>query len=134
MDIIAKITDALIRFAAGLAPETIQFWLRLVLLLALPTVACAWTFLQGHRSVFVQVLAVVFGGLLAISLPLQHVHIVSGLGRLWLLVFAFVLITFMPAALPPLVLPTLSAQRKLRTALYWTVSVLVFINLIWRAR
>lgn len=134
MDIIAKITDALVRHAAGLAPETIQFWLRLVCLLIFPAGLCTWSFLKGQRSVFVQVLAAAVGLLLAISLPLQAVRLSSGLVRLWILVVAFVLVIFMPAVLPPLILPTLKAQRKLRTALYGTVVVLILANLIWRAQ
>jgi len=134
MDILSKITVALVRHAAGLAPETIQFWLRLVCLLILPAGLCTWSFLKGHRSVFVQVLAAVIGLLLAISLPLENVRVSSGLVRLWILVIAFVLVVFLPAALPPLILPTIRAQRKLRIAIYGVVAVLVIANLIWRIR
>jgi hypothetical protein len=134
MDVLAKITDTLVGYAAGLSPETIQFWLRLVCLLMLPAGTCAWSFLQGHRSVFVQVLAAVFGLLLALSLPLENARFGSGLVRLWFLTFALVLAAFMPAALPFLLLPTIRAQRRLRAALYFTVGVLILANLIWRPR
>jgi len=131
MDIIAKITDSLAGFAAGLSNETIQFWLRLVCLLILPAAICAWSFRQGYRSVFVQVLAAVFGLLLALSLPLEHLRIGSGMVRLWLLTFAVVLAAFMPAILPALTVRTLKAQRQLRAALYLAVGVLILANLIW---
>lgn len=133
MDIISKLTETLAAQAAALAPATIQFWLRLTLLLTLPAAACAGSFLRGYRSVFIQVLASMVGLLVAISLPLQHVSINSGLARLWVLVLGGVLVAFMPAALPPLIVPTLGDQQKLRKTIYAGVVLIILANLLWRS-
>jgi hypothetical protein len=130
MDILSKITRALADYAAGLSPSTIQFWLRLVLLLTLPAATCAWTFLRGYRSVFLQVLAGVLGALVALSMPLQQVQISNGMVRLWLLTFTVVFVAFWPAVLPRLLINTLGAQRKLRNGLYAAVGLLILLNLI----
>jgi hypothetical protein len=133
MDILSQITRILTDQAAALSPATIQFWLRLILLLTLPAAGCAWSFLRGYRSVFIQVLVGFVGMLFALSLPLQCVSIPSGLARLWLLVLGGVIVAFMPAALPPLIVPTLGAQQKLRKALYVGVAGLILANLLWRS-
>ncbi len=133
MDIISKLTETLANEAAGLSAATIQFWLRLILLLTLPAAGCAWSFLRGYRSVFIQVLVGIVGLLVAVSLPLQCLTITSGLARLWLLVLGGVIVAFMPAALPPLIVPTLGAQLKLRKAFYAGVAVIILANLLWRS-
>lgn len=131
MDILSKLTHGLADYAAGLSMGTIQFWLRLVLLLTLPAGACAWTFVRGYRSIFLQVLAGVLGALVALTVPLQQVQISHGMVRLWLLTFAIVFVVFWPAVLPRLLINTLGAQRKLRNFLYAGVAVLILLNLIF---
>ena len=131
MNIITKLFEALISFCAGLSVDTIQFWLRLDLLLVLPVSACAWTFMRGLRSVFVQILAGLIGALTALSLPLHHVRIESGLARLWFLSIAILIVIFIPLILPSLLLPTLGAQQRLRKILVIAIGALVTANLIW---
>jgi hypothetical protein len=131
MDVLARFTTALVSYAEGLSPQTIQFWLRLLCLLTLPVAVCAWSFNRGYRSVFVQVAAGVLGALVALSLPLQHIEIKHGMARLWLLTFAVLIVTFIPLILPNLLLPTLGAQQRLRKALVCTVAALIAANLIW---
>lgn len=131
MDVLARFTTSLVRYAEGLSPQTIQFWLRLVCLLTLPVAAAAWTFKRGYRSVFVQVSAGLLGVLVALSLPLHHVRIESGMARLWLLTFAILIVAFIPVLLPNLLLPTLGAQQRLRKALVLTVGAIILANLLW---
>lgn len=133
MDIISKFIESLAAQAAGLSVATIQFWLRLTLLLTLPAAACASSFLRGYRSVFIQVLAGTVGLLVAISLPLQRVSINSGLVRVWVLVLGGIIVAFMPAVLPSLIVPTLGAQQKLRKAFYAGVALIILANLLWRS-
>ncbi len=131
MNVLTKFTEVIVHYTEGLSSQTIQFWLRLVLLLMLPVIICAWTFRQGYRSVFIQVLAGVFGVLVALSLPLQHFQITSGMARIWLLTFAILALIFLPTILPALLLPTVGAQRKLRQVLIFAVLALVIANLLW---
>ncbi len=131
MNLLAKITTALVNYAEGLSPETIHFWLRLLCLLTLPVVAAAWTFKRGYRSVFVQAAAGVFGALVALSLPLQRIEIKSGMARLWFLSFAILIVVFIPVILPNLLFPTLGAQQRLQKALVYTIAALILANLIW---
>jgi hypothetical protein len=131
MDILSKLFGLLVDWATSLSPRTIQFWLRLDLLLVLPIGACAWTFRRGFRSVFVQILAGVVGALTALSLPLNHVRIESGLARLWFLSIAVLIVIFIPLILPSLLLPTLGAQQRLRKILVIAIGALVLANLIW---
>jgi hypothetical protein len=131
MDVLAKVTTALVRYAEGLSSQTIQFWLRLVCLLIFPVAASAWTFKRGYRSVFMQVSAGVLGGLVALSLPLHHVRIGSGMARLWLLTFAMLVVAFIPVLLPNLLLPTLGAQQRLRRVLVCAIVAVILANLLW---
>ncbi len=131
MDLFSKLTLALVNYAEGLSPQTIRFWLRLLFVLVLPVAASAWTFNGGFRSVFVQVAAGVLGLLLALSLPLQRVEIPNGMVRVWLLTFVLLAVTFSPAVLPRLLLPTLGGQKRLRNALILAVAALIAANLLW---
>lgn len=131
MNIITKLFETVILFCAGLSPKTIQFWLQLDLLLVFPIGACALTLMRGFRSVFVQILAGLIGALTALSLPLHHVSIESGLARLWFLSIAILIVIVFPLILPSLLLPTLGAQQRLRKILVIAIGALVIANLIW---
>ena len=131
MNVLDKFISSLIRSATGLAPETIEFWQRLVMLLVLPVIAAAWTFRRGYRSVFVQACAAVLGVLAALSLPLEKIQIQSGLARVWFLAFAVTLVGFLPFILPSLLFPTLGAQQQLRKALLAAVVAIILANLLW---
>jgi hypothetical protein len=78
-----------------------------------------------------QVSAGVLGGLVALSLPLHHVRIGSGMARLWLLTFAMLVVAFIPVLLPNLLLPTLGAQQRLRRVLVCAIVAVILANLLW---
>ena len=129
MDAISRLFDSYFDWANGLAQIHFGFLLEALFLFGLPCVLSGFALIKGNRSIFLQVLLFVVGMLLAASIPFYKLTISSRLARGWFIGIAIVLLAFLPAILPSVVVPQLGPQRKLRILCYVVLVLLFLFNL-----
>jgi hypothetical protein len=108
------------------------FFLQVVLLFGLPAVFCFLAFKRGNRSVCLQMLAFVFGILLACTIHVEKIVIPNPVIKAWILTICIAVLAFLPGFLPTLLTPTLGKQRKLRMGLWVLLAGLLLANLLMR--
>lgn len=118
-------------WSGRVAPEHIGFLLRCLLLYGLPCLFSGWAFARGNRSVAIQAMCAATGLLLAATIPADHVTITNKFVRGWFIFLSVVLLAFLPALLPKLVIPQLGPQRKLQVIGY-LVLVGLFISEVFQ--
>lgn len=132
MDIITKLTNEYFNCVNGLPPVHFAFVLRALLLFGVPFSLCAWAFLRGNESVMVQSLLLVVGLMLAATIPVQKFTIENRFVKGWVVAIACVLVGFIPALLPSVLVRELGRQRKLRVVFYLILLGLFIANLCQR--
>src|SRR2546430_569977 len=97
MNVIGKLFESYTTWIGSWTTARLSFFAQAVLLLGLPTLLCIAAFYRGSRSVFVQVLALVLGVLLAVSIPVDNFIPRSPVLKAWMFTICLVLLVFLPA-------------------------------------
>jgi hypothetical protein len=127
-DPLRHLYDVSVQWCWGLPDCQYYFLYRLVMLLAIPTILAGTAFRCGSRASMIQWLCLTVGVLLAFVVPLgdppRNAHV-----KAWTLVFAVLLLGFLPAILPTFLIRQYGPQSKLRLALYAGVGIALLIGL-----
>jgi hypothetical protein len=134
MDIIATLFQTLLRWVDQLDAWTFTFWLRLALLLGLPTLVCWFVLAQGNRSVVGQVICFVTSAWIVVLLPLHRIQIRNSAMKAWIFVISIILAGTLPAFIPRVLAPTFGQQLRLKKICYAVVALLLVANLIGGCR
>ena len=132
MDIISMAWAAYSNFTYNLPAPIYSFLLRGNLLLLCPIIAAFIAFKQGVRNRKIQTALMVFGLLVAISIPL-HKFMMPTMWRPWLVMLLVLGLWHLPSVLSWLAVPQISMQAKIQKYTRLTLAALFLINLLfWR--
>jgi hypothetical protein len=129
MDIVHKLFAEYCAWINTWSLGHLGFFPQAALLYGLPTVFCYLAFLKGSRSVLVQTVAFVVGTLLAAEFPVDKFVPSGAIAKTWLFTLSFIVLAFLPAALPKVLTPRLGTQRMLCVAGYIALAGLFLANL-----
>jgi hypothetical protein len=128
MNVISRIFELSCQWVDHWSPARLGFLVQAVLLLGIPTVLCGAVFERCGRSGLIQVLALVTGVLLSLSIPVERLLPKIALLKSWLAILSVCVLLFLPDILSRLVTPNLGNQRRLCVALYGLLLVLFLAN------
>jgi hypothetical protein len=129
MNVISRLFDHYFKWVDRLGQVHIGFLLEALLLFGLPCLLCGIALAKGYRSIFLQALLLVVSVLLAATIPVYKMSIGGRITKGWFVAIAIVLLAFLPAILPSLVVPQLGAQKALRIMCYVVLVILFIANL-----
>jgi hypothetical protein len=129
MNVIQQLFDHYVRWVAAWQPQSVSFVAQLLLLAALPTLACTITFRLGNRSQAVQWLAAVVGVLAACSLSVERWLPAGPVARAWFVTLSFVVTLLLPGVLAFLLLRARRSQQILCWTCYFLLGVLLLASL-----
>jgi hypothetical protein len=116
--------------AVGNVPEgKVVATVRLALLFAAPMAIYYSAFISGNRGGLGRMLAAIVadGLILSMAIPLPC----NVTARAWILTGCLLMLAYIPGAYPFLIYREAGRQRRLRTALYVVMAVLLFVGLLW---
>lgn len=131
VDVITFIWSAYSDLTNNLPPALFAFLLRANLLLACPIAAAFIGFSQGIRSQRLQAVLMVFGALVAISLPLPEALMLPSLWRPWLTMVLILGLWCLPVPFSFLAHPRLGTQAKVLKYTRLVLAGLFLINIMF---
>ena len=131
MDVITFTWSAYSSLTNNLPPALFGFLLRANLLLACPVIAAYIGFSQGVRSHRLQAILMVFGALVAISLPLPRELMHPSLWRPWLTMILLLGLWYLPVPFSFLAHPRMGAQAKVLKYTRLTLIGLFLLNIVF---
>ena len=131
MDIFSKIWEIYSGIAHALPVPVYSFLLRANILLLLPAVIAYLGFSRGGwRSQQLQVMLMIAGLLIGLSLPLDRFVYPNGF-RPWTVILLITGLVYLPGIVAFLCQPRLERQYRLRMYIHIGLAVLFVANLIW---